>query len=319
MACFYPIRGWLSKVPSQRGKFPVVFDRSKAQLDAPASVPCGQCSGCRLERSRINAIRCLHESQMHDSNSFITLTYDDDHLPSGASLRKKHFQDFMKRLRFHVDKQFDKKIRFFGCGEYGENSDTSDLSTLGRPHYHAIIFGFDFPDKVLVARSGGFNHYDSEFLRSVWKKGHVDIGDVSFESAAYVARYCMKKITGKGDPARGIPSPEDHYRRIDRITGEVTFIEPEVCLRSMGIGKSWFDEFKNDLSKGFITVNGHKVRPPRYYLDKYEEIDPANKLFLNGNAGSHYAGLLDDDLGVHRLKAMESCTTSRINKLKRNL
>lgn len=121
-------------------------------------LPCGQCIGCRLAHSRDWATRCVHEAHMHDHNCFITLTYSPENLPEGGTLVRKHFTDFMKRLRkaLSVD---DISIRFFGCGEYG--------SKLERPHYHAIIFGYDFPDKTLH-KAGRFNLFRSSLLERCW-------------------------------------------------------------------------------------------------------------------------------------------------------
>ena len=133
MACFKPLKGYRS--PS--GK--ITFDRknSTGQL---AEAPCGQCLGCRLDYAQEWAIRCMHEAEMQDNNSFITLTYDDQNLPRHGSLDKTHFQKFMKRMREHLSPL---KIRFYHCGEYGEK--------YTRPHYHSLIFGYDFPDGVWSA------------------------------------------------------------------------------------------------------------------------------------------------------------------------
>ena len=131
MPCFCPLEGWRSKDRSSTGKRKIVFNPRDALRDMPVTVPCGQCIGCRLERSRQWAVRCIHEASLHEDNCFITLTYDDAHLPTDLSLNVSHFQKFMKRLR----KRFGEGIRFFHCGEYGEN--------FGRPHYHACLFTSD--------------------------------------------------------------------------------------------------------------------------------------------------------------------------------
>ena len=132
MTCYHPLECW--RVDGQ-SKLAFVKPR-EALIREKLEVPCGQCIGCRLERSRQWAVRCIHEAQLHKDNCFITLTYNDEHLPSPPSLSVRDFQLFMKRLR----KRFGKGIRFFHCGEYGEK--------YGRPHYHACLFGFDFPDRV---------------------------------------------------------------------------------------------------------------------------------------------------------------------------
>lgn len=148
------------------------------------SLPCGQCIGCRLEYSRQWAIRCMHESTLHDQSCFITLTYSDDNLPEHGTLILRDFQLFMKRLRFEFS---NVKIRFYHCGEYGEK--------FGRPHYHALLFGIDFEaDRTLYSQSKqGSKLYVSDTLNKLWNKGFATIGNITFESAAYVARYVVKK------------------------------------------------------------------------------------------------------------------------------
>ena len=187
MACYSPLEGY-RRIGG--GWTPRKQDSAGTRLN----VPCGQCIGCRLEYSRQWAIRCMHEAQLHESNAFITLTYADEHLPQDRSLDKREFQLFIKRLRKSIQPQ---RLRYFHCGEYG--------AKLGRPHYHACLFGFDFPDKELQRYSKtGEKLYRSDLLDSAWQnKGWALIGEVTFQSAAYVARYITKKITGE--------AAHDHY------------------------------------------------------------------------------------------------------------
>ena len=225
MVCFQPLKGWKSKTINEKsGKRSVVFSRNLGLVDLPVELPCGQCSGCRLERSRQWAMRCVHEAQLHEDNIFITLTYDNEHLPYGGSLYYRDFQLFMKRLLVHADRHLKRHpgIRFYMCGEYGEN--------FGRPHYHAVMFNYDLPDKKLFKMERGNPLYTSEILSELWGKGLTSVGGVTFQSAAYVARYIMKKVTGD--------AAEDHYTRIDPETGEVFERVPEFTnmSRRPGIG-----------------------------------------------------------------------------------
>ena len=235
MPCFSPLKGWYSKDRTKLGKRSIVFNPRDGLLDRPIAVPCGQCIGCRLERSRQWATRCVHEASLHENNCFITLTYDDAHLPSDLSLNLVHFQKFMKRLR----KRFGDGIRFFHCGEYGEN--------FGRPHYHACLFNFDLPDRVLWSTRSGVNLYTSHILSSLWPFGFVTVGDVTFESAAYVARYVMKKVTGK--------NAQDHYEWVHPITGQVYERAPEYVTMSRrpGIGKGWLEKYMSDVFPRIIS------------------------------------------------------------------
>lgn len=223
-------------------------------------IPCGQCVGCRLERSRQWAVRCVHESQLHVASSFVTLTYSDENLPFLNGLAYSHFQKFMKRLR----KKFP-RCRFFMCGEYGDN--------FGRPHYHALLFGVHFSDRTpWRMSSGGFQLYRSRLLESLWTLGNSEIGDVSFESAAYVARYCMKKVTGKGAVSSGGAGAErpvlGAYERLDMF-GEIHQISSEFAHMSLkpGIGAGWIAKYKSDVyPEDVCVINGVKVKPPKYYL-----------------------------------------------------
>ena len=244
MTCFHPLKAWRSKTLEPSGKRKIVFSASKAWIDQPVELPCGQCIGCRLERSRQWAIRCVHESSLYDANSFITLTYDEQNMPPNQSLQKRDFQLFMKRLRKYYTPQ---KIRFFHCGEYGDH--------LGRPHYHAILFNLEFADKVLHKVHNGNKIYTSPILEKIWGKGFCIIGAVTFESAAYVARYVVKKING--------PRAEEHYKK--RVPEYTTM------SRRPGIGKEWYNKFKSDVyPDDFVVVREQRMMPPRYYDKQLE-------------------------------------------------
>lgn len=251
MPCYHPLKGWQSR--STKG---IVFNPKDGYVDRPMSVPCGQCYGCRLERSRQWAMRCLHEASLYENNCFITLTYNKENLPEDGSLKKEHFQKFMKRLR----KRFPtKKIRYYHCGEYGEKN--------FRPHYHAIIFNLDFNDKELYTVRNGENLYTSKTLEKLWPFGFSTLGSVTFESAAYVARYVMKKITGKGVDEKNDDGLK-HYERVDADTGEILELTPEynTMSRRPGIGADWFKKYKNDCyPKDFVTIRGKKMKPPKFY------------------------------------------------------
>lgn len=240
MPCYYPVTAWQHIEGGQ-----LIFAERKNHRQL--TIPCGRCFGCRLDRSKMWAIRCMHESKMHDVNAYITLTYDEDHVPVNGSLNYKHFQDFMKRLR-----KSRGLVRFYMCGEYGEDN--------WRPHFHALLFGVSFPDRKYLKKNGnGDDLYDSVELHKLWPFGKAVIGEVTFESAAYIARYVMKKVTGD----RSL----EHYTRMSQY-GEVVQLTPEFAHMSLkpGIGATWFAKFKSDVyNTDTVVCNGREFKPPKYY------------------------------------------------------
>lgn len=266
------------------------------------SLPCGQCIGCRLERSRQWAVRCMHEASLYERNCFITLTYADDKL--GYSLHYPDFQKFMKRLRarfacvrvnqspnLHSPEDSARplrgrgkrggvksahpdisspapsgRVRFFMAGEYGEE--------FKRAHYHAILFNFDFPDKVYLCKSpSGSKIYRSPILEELWPYGFSSVGDVTFSSAAYVARYCTKKVTGE--------AAKQHYGLLgyewqDGKRLPIWEKQPEFCHMSLkpGVGADWITRYRSDVyPHGKVVVNGVECKPPRFYDKRFEDWD----------------------------------------------
>lgn len=253
MPCYKPLCAYRQKTVLS-AKPTIVFGREHLQFyDAPSArkllLPCGQCIGCRLERSRRWAVRLMHEASLHERNSFITLTYDQEHVPKDGSLKVRDFQLFMKKLR----RGSSGPLRFFHCGEYGEKT--------GRPHYHVCLFGENFSDD----RNGwsitkqGNPLFTSKRLSEVWGNGQAFIGELTFESAAYVARYCLKKVTGE--------KAEAHYqgRRPEYVT----------MSRRPGIGQGWFQKWAREVyPSDSVVMRGREMLPPPYYDKLLEAVDP---------------------------------------------
>ena len=219
-------------------------------------IPCGQCAECRLKRSREWAVRCMHEASLHRDNCFITLTYRDD--DRAVSLDYSDFSGFMKRLRARFPKD---KFGFFCCGEYGETNPKTNVVDGGkyRAHFHAILFGFNFPDRVPCRMLGRADLEKSKLLDEVWRHGDCKIGKVTFESASYVARYAMKKVTG--DLAKSVYT-------IVTEDGEMIERTPEMLVMSKrpAIGKKWFERFgKQVYYRDKVIARGVEMQPPRYY------------------------------------------------------
>ena len=254
----------------------MVFSPSEGYRDRPVSLPCGKCIGCRRDRARAWSIRCVHEAQLHEHNCFVTLTYDNEHLPSDYSVNPHHFQLFMKTLRQDLVKvaasqgkrSINNKpvypVRYFHVGEYGEQN--------YRPHYHALLFGIDFPDKVKI-RARPHPLFESDVLTRMWGRGRTTLGAVTQETAAYCARYTLKKVTGE--------AANEHYKRtlVDEDTGECTEVrvKPEYATmsRNPGIGAGWYDRFREDVYPEDTVIHAGKGnRPPRFYDERLREEDP---------------------------------------------
>jgi len=254
MACTRPLHGFAA--PGGKISFKDETN-SRGHRTPSIIVKCGQCLACRMERKRGWAIRATHEAQMHEENSFLTLTYDKEHLPSDGSVQVKDWQDFAKRVRKNKG-----PFRFFHCGEYGEKN--------GRPHYHACVFGHDFhADWKMHTKKGGHPLWTSEELSELWGNGFCTIGSLSFDSAAYVAGYCVKTKTGK--------EANEYLERVNYETGEVTVVKAEYATmsRNKGLGYTWFQEFKRDVyPDDYVVVKGQKFRPPAYYDTLLEKEDP---------------------------------------------
>lgn len=200
-------------------------------------------------------------------SAFLTLTYDDQHLPEGGKTNYRDVQLFLKRLRKTMAKPENggyNNIRFFACAEYG--------SIFKRPHYHLIVFGIKFKDAVIVGKSKfGENQWrsTSETLTQVWGKGNAEIGTVTTQSISYCASYVVEKITGK--------AAKQHYERTNPETGEIYDVPPEMARMSTnpGIGKPFFDKFKDDLWKGNVVhpIDRVTVALPTYFKRKLKELD----------------------------------------------
>lgn len=287
MPCYHPLPGWFSKERNPSGKRSVVFSVEQGFKDRRIAVPCGKCIGCRLEYARRWAIRCVHESKLWERNCFVTLTYNEKEVPENGSLRPRDFVLFMKKLRF----QYGPGIRFFQCGEYGEQ--------LERPHHHALLFNHAFPDMRELSRRNGLKLYRSAELERLWPYGFCSIGEVTFESAGYVARYAVKKINGSMADA--------HYsgRRKEYCT----------MSRRPGVGAGFLSRYRSDVyPAGTVTLRGGiTMGTPRFYDDLQEKVDPTGMRVLRAQRKK----ALEDDVDSHgsRLYVREEVQNSRMDLL----
>lgn len=286
----------------------------------------------------------MHEAKTHRYNSWLTLTYDDAHLPSkfdtgivhpitkkrvySGTLVKRDPQQFFRRLRKALCRKGSANhraflytprisadmgpcpiprekpnLRYYYGGEYGEK--------YGRPHYHLCLFNLDFADKKHVQTTDtGFKLYESPSITRLWKLGGHSIGELTWEAAAYTARYIMKKINGK--------KQQQHYQSIDQETGEIITRVPEFndMSRKPGIAAEWLERFITDVyPSDQVIQRGHAIKPPRYYDKQYEKNYPAEMEQIR--FGREIEAKLNwENHSLERLAAEETITKARIKSLK---
>lgn len=326
MPCYHPIEAWdltsdfsnpyvkreiSFKVPDLRLREKLIRQGRQLQL------PCRKCVGCRLSKSREWANRLVLEQLYHQESWFLTLTYDDEHLPPAypvnpdtgeilsvhATLVKCDLQKFMKRLRFNSGQQ----IRFFAAGEYG--------SQTYRPHYHLLLFGLHLDDLVLLKQNFASQPYfTSDFISKCWPFGIHILGSISFQSAAYVARYTLKKAT----------------HGFDRRFYEAAGIEPEFQLMSNrpGIARQFYDDhpeiFRFDSFSVSTPTGGLKMRPPEYFRKLFKDshsveyFERSQKARLSAENVMHLKLMLTDNDYCDILRIEEEKCFNRISCLVRD-
>lgn len=293
MACFHPRFAW--KVPCANGKYKIYFAPPKDYYTPSwderfgIRLPCGQCIGCRIDKSREWALRCVHEASLYDENYFVTLTYKPERLTS-PSLQVRDLQLFCKRVRKNIG-----PFRFYAAGEYG--------SKRQRPHFHICMFGLHLSDLRMWSYRDGIRLYRSPEIESCWTAGFSTVGYVTFESAAYCARYCLKKLTGKRASEYGDLKPEFN-----------------LMSRRPGIGSAWFGKYHDECyfldGRTMCRNHGVNFRLPRYYDNLMEQMDP--DMMINCKSWrSKIAGQID--YTTASLAGKERCFQRRIDRLVRAL
>lgn len=246
MACYHPIPAYQGGVGEEVRLWPPIGT-------ATHEVPCGQCLGCRTDTAAEWARRAVHEASLWEHNSFLTLTYNDEHLPKSGDLEPEVLRGFIKRLRRHQDRKHPALLRdgrfglrYLACGEYGDRT--------GRPHYHLLLFNCGFADGYQV----GKDLRESPLLAKTWTLGVHRLGELTGASANYVAQYALKKQGGKT------------YADADGVVHPMPFMRSS--LRP-AIGHDWLRRFGPDLTHGFLVYEGARTRIPRSYMKKLAQWD----------------------------------------------
>lgn len=297
MPCYYPIPAYQA-APGERVKLnPSPRERFSGK-GQNFNLPCGGCIGCKTDRATEWAKRCEHEADSWDHNSFVTLSYTDEHLPSNGDLKPQDLTRFIKRLRKYanstgsrLDRDRGAPPRYFACGEYGD--------LRGRPHYHALLFNCGFPDLVKVGTaSNGEPLYESEILGDLWPFGSNRVGRACGASAAYIAQYSLKKSGST-------------YRSPDGALHPPPFLR---MSRFPVIGSAWLRQFSSDLQHGYLVSDGRPGRIPRAYLNVIRRQDPAFAEEIKFKSLSHRTCFREDDLperkrdaeAIHKARKLEA-------------
>lgn len=326
MSCYHPVEAWDYTPDDYDGSVPraVLFRDPPLELRQKMIrqgrrllLPCRKCIGCRLDKSREWANRVVMEQAYHQDSWFVTLTYDDQHLPAAnpvdpstgeilschATLVKSDLQLFFKRLRFNTGQ----RLRYFVSGEYGTQT--------YRPHYHCVIFGLSLNDLHVVSHNfSGSEYYVSDMIAKCWPQGLHVLGRVTWQSAAYVARYTLKKAT------HGFAT--DYYRKAG--------IVPEFQSMSLrpGIGYAYYRDHPELFDYKTYAVStptgGRTMTPPEYFRKLWLKDHPidAFRRCVNSNidnlAKTHIKLMLTDRDYYDILKADEERELRRSTRLLRD-
>lgn len=305
--CFRPLVGYAKGLKSDGSvnysyrQVPPGDPESRAYYAwADKVVPCGWCQACLHRRRREWVIRASHEARYHDKKCALCLTYSDEHLPSNGSLSRKDHVWFMRRLR---DK-LGVSPMYLGCGEYGEK--------LGRPHFHYVLFGHDFVDREYLRQSASdVEVFTSASLSSVWTKGEATVQDYEDSAAGYVAGYVFKKLAPYLRDNRDADTGLKPYQRFS-LDGSIVDLVPEFQMASQRpvIGRKWFDEFNQDLDKGYLTWQGTKMPIPRLYLRWLEKFFPERHALIVERNKEFARAALEGDSSWERLADREAVAES---------
>lgn len=299
MTCRAPLEAARKK--GSKGK-PIIYKRGRRPKNMAESyemldLPCKQCIGCRLEKTRVMAARMMHEAAYWEEmwgrySIFLTLTYNDQHLPMYGTLVKEHAQNFLKRLRRYIKPE---KLRYYAVGEYGSTCPDHEIEKcsicgpLQRPHYHMILFGWAPAEREYLGDREGYPIYRADIIEKAWRKtvkpghkkteiGSHEFGPCTYEACQYVARYLIDKQIGNNQDTA------DHYAKYLWQIDTWVDLPPEFAIISKGgntgkkgIGYQWYEQYRTDIypqDECPIPGRTNVGKPPRYYDEHEEKRDP---------------------------------------------
>lgn len=272
--CTSPKKAWLPKKPDKDGKKPLLFkppNHTKIFDYEIIETPCNHCIACEKLRALRTAVQlaCELKTTLGDS-LFLTLTYNDENLPSDFSVNKNHLQNFLKKLRhWRIKTDHIGNFRYLSQNEYG--------GKFSRPHVHIAGFNLTIPDLRSVQSKGAYQAFDSEIINQLWGKGDVHIIRLCFENCLYIANHHIdEKVDNKGK-VHETPIIHPVTKRLIKTR------KPEFSTRSSrpGIGKDFFKKYFSDIYPGDFMINkGQEMPVPKYFdallkkhdLQLFEEI-----------------------------------------------
>jgi hypothetical protein len=255
----------------------------KSDYDAPHAnkmlMPCGKCIICLRNKAKSWMLRMANEAKMHEQNCFITLTFEDEHLPKHGSLRLEDPQKFLKRLRKYLEKDWHMvdgvktskipcKIKYFYCGEYGDQHQ--------RPHYHLCIFGWAPHDMQIFSQKKSGDQFTSQTIAKIWTQGFHTVSDFTDATGAYTAYYMVKE---------NIFFDLTPYDAIDPDTGEEIKRMPpfQRMSRRPGLGTTFYHKYKEEIINNGSYINGQSVPVPQAYLNILRKEDEEKYKVLKTN------------------------------------
>ena len=297
MGCNYPRYAWYGPRNPETGKLKPVFHEEASTMLGSFELPCGKCAGCKAQYRQDWSTRCYCEAKARETSCMINLTYKTNHFPGGKPhVSKEDIRGFIKRLRRAVDRRKPgTRISYLVVSEYGPKT--------GRPHYHGIIFGWEFPDIELDPEptQKGNRMFKSELCERIWKKGRCRIGTADTGEAA---KYCMDYLGKESSQWIGVDGRPDQFKM------------QSTCP---AIGRTYYERWGKDIyPDDFIVIDGIKTPVPRVFDKWYEEDDPEGYARIKRKRNAEAIRRADRENRPERRKAREVIMKQKAERKVRN-